>query len=128
MEDGPGVTGYPGTDREERVAAPALRDLVGTMFGRCGMSGEDAEYNDALGSARVVLPTHASMYFDGRYKSVVYHGLGLGELLDLEADPGEFDDLWSRRDASDLRVELLTRHFDAIMATSSAGVARADMY
>jgi hypothetical protein len=36
------VTGYPGTDREERVAAPALRDLVGTMFGRCGMSGEDA--------------------------------------------------------------------------------------
>ncbi len=87
-----------------------------------------AEYNDALGSARVALPTHASMYFDGRYKSVVYHGLGLGELLDLQADPGEFDDLWSRRDASDLRGELLRRHFDAIMATSSAGVARADMY
>jgi LDH2 family malate/lactate/ureidoglycolate dehydrogenase len=42
MEEGPGVTGYPRTDREERVAAPALRDLVGTMFGRCGMSGEDA--------------------------------------------------------------------------------------
>jgi hypothetical protein len=28
----------------------------------------------------------------------------------------------------DLRGELLSRHFDAIMATSSAGVARADMY
>jgi hypothetical protein len=63
-----------------------------------------------------------------RYKSVVYHGLGLGELFDLQADPGEFDDLWGRRDASDLRGQLLRRHFDAMMATSSAGVGRAGMY
>jgi hypothetical protein len=68
------------------------------------------------------------MYFDGRYKSVVYHGLDLGELFDLQADPGEFDDLWSRRDARDLRSELVHRHFDAIMATSSAGIERAGMY
>ena len=87
-----------------------------------------AEYNDALGSARVATPTHASMYFDGRYKSVVYHNLGLGELFDLEADPGEFDDLWDRRSAAELRGDLLRRHFDAMMATSSAGVERGDIY
>lgn len=87
-----------------------------------------AEYNDALGSARVATPTHASMYFDGRYKSVVYHGLDLGELFDLQADPGEFDDLWGRRDAADFRGDVLRHHFDAIMATSSAGIERAGMY
>lgn len=36
------MTGYPGTDRERRAAAPPLRDLVETMFGRCGMSVGDA--------------------------------------------------------------------------------------
>ena len=30
------------------------------------------------------------MYRDRRYKLSVYHGHGLGELYDLQADPGEF--------------------------------------
>lgn len=87
-----------------------------------------AEYNDALGSSRLPIPSHGTMYFDGRYKSIVYHGQDLGELFDLEADPGEFDDLWNDRGARDLRATLLRRHFDAIMATSSAGVERTGMY
>ena len=32
--------------------------------------------------------THGSMVCDGRYKSVVYHGHAIGELSDLECDPG----------------------------------------
>jgi LDH2 family malate/lactate/ureidoglycolate dehydrogenase len=36
------VSGYPGIDRERRVAAPALRGLVGAIFERCGMGAEEA--------------------------------------------------------------------------------------
>ena len=48
------------------------------------------EYYDA-----VDLPagTHATMFFDGRYKSIVYHGLNLGELYDLQTDPWELQNL-----------------------------------
>ncbi len=43
------------------------------------------EYFDAVDLPNA---THGSMVFDGRYKSVVYHGHGLGEIYDLERDPG----------------------------------------
>ncbi|MCP5149778.1 MAG: sulfatase-like hydrolase/transferase [Ectothiorhodospiraceae bacterium] len=87
-----------------------------------------AEFNDALGSTVRPMPTHATMYFDGRYKSIVYHGMGLGELFDLASDPGEFDNLWDRSDARDLRNTMLARHFDAMMATSTAGIERTHRY
>jgi arylsulfatase len=83
------------------------------------------EYYDA-----VDLPaaTHATMYFDGRYKSVVYHGHTLGELYDLQEDPDESNDLWDSDKHDELRHRLLLKHFDAIMATSGGGVERTDSY
>lgn len=86
------------------------------------------EFNDALGSTRQIIPTHATMYFDGRYKTVVYHGEGLGELFDLQEDPGEFVNLWDDPGMKDLKAELVLKHFDAIMATSDAGVERVGQY
>lgn len=82
------------------------------------------EFNDALGSAKESVPTHATMNFDGRYKTVVYHGHDLGELFDLREDPGEFTNLWDDPDVKELKAKLLIRHFDAVMATSSAGIER----
>jgi arylsulfatase A-like enzyme len=82
------------------------------------------EFNDALGSAKHSMPTHGTMNFDGRYKTVVYHGLNLGELFDLQEDPGEFTNLWDNADSQDLKLNLLHRHLDAVMATSSAGIER----
>ncbi|MEZ5593410.1 MAG: hypothetical protein R3F53_22945 [Gammaproteobacteria bacterium] len=70
------------------------------------------------------MPTHATMRFDGRYKSVVYHGLDLGEIYDLQNDPGEFDNLWDIPAAHELKCQLLHAHLDAVMATSSAGIER----
>jgi len=83
-----------------------------------------AEFNDALGSAEFSYPTHATMTFDGRHKMVVYHGHGFGELFDLHADPGEFDNLWDDPGAQDLRHDLLHKHLDAVMSTSDAGIER----
>lgn len=82
------------------------------------------EFNDSLGSARESRPTHATMRFDGRYKTVVYHDHDLGELFDLKNDPGEFDNLWDDPSSQELRNQLVLKHLDAVMATSSAGIER----
>jgi len=83
------------------------------------------EYNDAL---QMPDATHGTMYFDGRYKSIVYHGHNIGEIYDLESDPGEFNNLWDKPDCKDLKLSLLVKHFDAIMATSNAGIGRTGRY
>ncbi|MCY3779158.1 MAG: sulfatase-like hydrolase/transferase [Chloroflexi bacterium] len=66
----------------------------------------------------------ASMYFDGRYKLVCYHNHGLGELYDLERDPGEFVDLWDSPEHQALKARLLQGSFNAHMTTLYAGPAR----
>ena len=86
------------------------------------------EFNDALGSASNAASSHGSMYFDGRYKHIVYHGTGLGELFDLDSDPGEFVNLFDDPAHAGLRADLMRRHFDAMMATSGAGFERIAIY
>lgn len=83
------------------------------------------EYRDALALPNA---SHGSMYFDGRFKLVVYHDLGIGELYDLQNDPGEFEDLWDDPECREKRDQLLGRHFDAMMATISAGPERVARY
>ncbi|MGI9476780.1 MAG: sulfatase family protein [Hyphomicrobiaceae bacterium] len=87
-----------------------------------------SEFNDALGSAAIPTPSHGSMVYDGRMKHIVYHGTGLGELYDLEADPGEFDNLFDDMTDAEARFGMMRRHFDAMMATSGAGSERRDIY
>jgi arylsulfatase len=84
-----------------------------------------SEYWDAIDQSD---GTHGSMYFDGRYKSIVYHGHELGEIYDLEQDPGEFENLWFDSDKLELKAELLHKHLDALMGTCTAGVERTDSY
>ena len=123
--------------------APTLLDALGLPLPQC-MHGKSlvpilcgdvdphyhkpsviSEYNDAL-----PLPnsSHGTMYFNGRYKTIVYHGTDLGEFYDLEVDPGEFNNLWNDRASHKTKQELLKKHFDAIMDTSSAGVSRSGSY
>jgi len=62
--------------------------------------------------------TYATMLRTRRHKLVVYHGLGgqggLGELFDLETDPGEFTNLWHSPEHMDVKCDLLRRSFDAL--------------
>ncbi|MEM7775318.1 MAG: sulfatase-like hydrolase/transferase [Pseudomonadota bacterium] len=87
-----------------------------------------SEFNDALGSAAISAPSHGTMYFDGRMKHIVYHGTDLGELYDLKVDPGEFENLFDEPAVQEQRLELMRRHFDALMATSSPGIERTSIY
>jgi arylsulfatase len=79
------------------------------------------EYYDALD-----LPdgTFATMYRDESYKLVVYHGHGLGELYDLDNDPGEFDNLWDDPAHQKLKLDLIHRSFDASLLAMDRGPRR----
>lgn len=80
-----------------------------------------SEYFDAI---LMKDASRATMYRDERYKLVVYHNHGLGELYDLDNDPGEFDNLWDQQDFQELKFELLTKSFDATMMAEDLGPAR----
>jgi arylsulfatase len=71
-----------------------------------------SEYFDALAEPD---GTFATMYRDRRYKLVVYHGHGLGELYDMQEDPGEFNNLWDSPSHQALKLDMLWRSFDASM-------------
>lgn len=79
------------------------------------------EYYDAVN-----MPNHsfATMYRDERYKLVVYHGHEDGELYDLAADPGEFDNLWHTPANQELKLALMKRSFDASMFSMDRGPRR----
>ena len=65
--------------------------------------------------------TFATMIRDVRYKLVVYHGQGLGELFDLEADPDEFNNLWDDPALLETKVDLMQRSFDALALATDIG-------
>lgn len=82
------------------------------------------EFNDALESNECPRPTHATMTFDGRHKMIVHHGMDMGEIFDLDQDPGEFENLWQDEAHTGFRCRLLHQYLDAMMATNSAGIER----
>ena len=61
------------------------------------------------------------MLRDERYKLVMYHGIGLGELYDLDQDPGEFDNLWDDQDHSEMKQQMIIKSFDASMQAIDLG-------
>jgi len=83
------------------------------------------DFNDSLGTSDVDHYTQASMTFDGRYKLAVYHShKGLGELYDLEKDPGEFKNLWNDANHQKLKHKLIARHLDVMMGCVPPGIER----
>jgi len=79
------------------------------------------EYYDAADQPDGTL---ATMYFDGRYKLIVYHGHGLGEMYDLQSDPGEFINLWNDASFTDIKMDLLLHSFDSSMCIMDRGSPR----
>lgn len=69
--------------------------------------------------------THGSMVFDGRWKSIVYHGHPIGEIFDHANDPSEYDNLWGDREC---RLDRLSYHLDAMMETIDGGPPRVHAY
>ena len=65
------------------------------------------------------------MYRDARYKLVIYHNKGAGELYDLKEDPWEFDNLWDDPLSQDLKNEMIYKSFnDHVVNTTDMGAER----
>jgi hypothetical protein len=65
------------------------------------------------------------MYRTKRYKLVVYHRNGLGELFDLETDPNEFENLWDDPVSAQIKSRLILESFnDHVMKTTDVGSRR----
>jgi len=66
-----------------------------------------------------------TMYYDGRYKIVNYHGKDFGELYDLKNDRCEFKNLWDHQDYGKLKAELIKKNFDnAVMCNMDLSMHR----
>ena len=72
--------------------------------------------------------TFATMIRDERYKLIVYHGHGIGELFDLEADPDEFENLWDEPSLLGTKVELMQRSFDALALATDTGAEQVSWF
>ncbi len=85
-------------------------------FARC-------EYYHALNPAvrEGINGAYATMLRDDRYKLVVYHGHGIGELFDLERDPDEFDNLWDDAAKTETKLSLMQLSFDALALATDTG-------
>ena len=118
MDIAPTLLEAAGLDIPEHVQGRSLWPL---LTGRAEQHKDfvRSEYFDAIQAAD---HSRATMYRDRRHKLVVYHGHGLGELYDLDNDPGEFDNLWDSE--KDLRHELVAKSFDATMLAEDLGPTR----
>ncbi|MDF2959537.1 MAG: sulfatase-like hydrolase/transferase [Paenibacillus sp.] len=74
------------------------------------------------------IPAYANMYVDDRFKLVVYHGLDIGELYDLERDPDEHENLWNDRVYEETKWNLLRKSFDASALFSDPGPVQIGRY
>lgn len=58
---------------------------------------------------------HVTSYIEARYKISVYRHGGFGELFDLEADPGEVQNLWDDPGALEVKAGMLQRMVQGIL-------------
>jgi arylsulfatase len=79
------------------------------------------EYYDAAGLGG---RSFGTMFRDDRWKLNVYHGHGLGELYDMDADPDEHDSLWDSSAHQAIKADLLRRAFDAQVVALDYGGQR----
>lgn len=71
---------------------------------------------------------YGTMLRDARFKLVVYHGHDLGELYDMQEDPGEFVNLWDDPDYADVRFRLLKASLDEAAFAVDRGPERVGRY
>ncbi|MBD5778031.1 sulfatase-like hydrolase/transferase [Pelagicoccus sp. NFK12] len=70
---------------------------------------------------------HLKTYVDARYKLTTYYNREYGELFDLQADPGELNNLWDSPDHKDLKAALVLKLLHAEMGKEPLPMPRVSM-
>ena len=109
----------------EVPAAMQGRSLLPLLEGRAPLDHHhDVVRCEYLESLAKPVDSRATMYRDQRYKLCLYHTQNLGELYDLQEDPGEFTDLWDSPAHQAIKAELIQRSFDATVQALDLGKPR----
>ena len=122
LDKAPTILDFAGIEVPAYMQGRSLRPLLeGSVPSEHHHDLVRCEYYDALD-----LPdaSRATMIRTDQHKLVVYHGHGLGELFDLNADPWEHENLWDSPAHAAIKTDLLIRSFDATVATFEHGSKR----
>lgn len=90
--------------------------LCGNLTPQANRNHVYSEYYNAMPWHKDPLP-FASMVRSSRYKLVDFHGLGMGELYDLQEDPIERNNLWNDRAYQGAQLEMFMRMADSAART-----------
>jgi arylsulfatase A-like enzyme len=139
----PLIVSMPGTVPEGRVsdALQSTLDLPQTFLSMAGLpvpramtgvnekdvwTGRADAFRDHVLIENQHQPTTMNMrtYIDGRHKMTVHYGRDYGELYDLEADPGEYKNLWDDPASAGLKARLLLAFLHAEMGRASLPMPR----
>ncbi len=88
-----------------------------------GQVGSDTIRTDVYCEYYNAMPWHtepaanATMIRTERYKLVAIHGMGEGELYDLEKDPGENHNLWEDPECQEVKLDLYMQLCDRMAWT-----------
>jgi arylsulfatase A-like enzyme len=112
----PTVLDCAGLPREPGMQAKSLWAFMTDL--KSGDYFRDDVYCEYYNSNPNSPPQFCTMVRDARYKIIVFHGQELGELYDLEKDPGEYDNLWDNADYLSAKAEMLKKTCDRMAQTA----------
>ncbi|HXK53828.1 MAG TPA: DUF4976 domain-containing protein, partial [Hyphomicrobiales bacterium] len=81
--------------------------LVPAMAGGAGRPAAFIQYDHQKDNPGIGPQPRVHTLRDARYRLSLIHGVTWGELYDLEADPGEFDNLWEVPAAAAIKARLI---------------------
>ncbi len=122
----PTVLDAAGLPRHSGMQARSLWRLLTGDAGPDAFRGD--VYCEYYNSNPTSEPVYLTMVRTERHKLVAAHGLGSGELYDLEADPAESVNLWDDPDYAEVRTAMLLRLADRMAWTADPLPPRIGIY
>ena len=93
----------------EPASGMQARSFLPVLDGKTVRDSVFIQYDHQASSPGTDVPVRVHTLVDGQYRVSVFHGTGWGELYDLKADPGEFENLWDDPVAAKIRAAMVEK-------------------